>query len=273
MSSVPAARQALQIVKYLASQGSPVRASTISRDLDLPRSTTYHLMRVLQEEGFVIHSPENQAFALSSLLSEIGSAVLGAKTLARLAQPILAQLVAETKLPIVAHLGVLEGTDVLYASKVSATRAPALVTSIGVRLPAHLTATGRAMLACLSAEQLKALYPPQQLIATRTGPEPTSAAHLDQILAETKTRGWAMEDGDITVDYGSVAAAVFDHNGYPAAAVGLTFRGTIVSERQWAKLGQATLNAATVLTQRIRGKTQESQLTAPDHSDDREPLI
>lgn len=266
MSSVPAARQALQIVKYLATQGSPVRASTISRDLQLPRSTTYHLMRVLQEEGFAIHSPESQSFALSSLVTEIGSAVLGAKTLARLAQPILAKLVAETKLPIVAHLGVLENADVLYASKVSAPRAPALVTSIGVRLPAHLTATGRAMLACLQPEQLNAIYPPQQSIATRTGDGPITAAELGEILAETRTRGWAVENSAITVDYASVAATVFDHNGYPAAAVGLTFRGNIVSDRQWTNLGRATLNAATLLTQRIRGKMQGS-LAIPNYSE------
>lgn len=135
MSSVPAARQTLQILKYLAGQGSPVRASTISRDLSLPRSTTYHLMRVFQDEGFVVHSPENQAFGLSSLLTEIGSALLSANTLARLAKPILAQLVAETKLPIVAHLGVLEHTDVLYASKVSATRAPPWLPALGCVFP------------------------------------------------------------------------------------------------------------------------------------------
>ncbi len=255
MSSVPAARQTLQILKYLAGHGSPVRASTISRDLGLPRSTTYHLMRVLQDEGFVVHSPEDQAFGLSSLLTEIGSTVLSANTLARLADPILAQLVGETKLPIVAHLGVLEHSDVLYASKVSATRAPALVTSIGVRLPAHLTATGRAMLALLPIEQLRAIYPATQSITTRTGPERTTTAQLDELLAETRSRGWAVEDGDVTLEYASVAAAVLDHNGYPAAAIGLTFRRSIVDDTHWLKLGRATRNAAAALTQRIRGKS------------------
>jgi len=211
-------------------------------------------MRVLQDEGFVLHYPEHQAFGLSALLTEIGSAVLSSNTLARLAEPILTQLVGETKLPIVAHLGVLDHSDVLYASKVAASRAPALVTSIGVRLPAHLTATGRAMLAMLSIDQLSAIYPSTNLIATRTGPGPVTRVQLDQILSQTRSRGWAVEDSDVTLEYASVAASVLDHNGYPAAAVGLTFRGSIVSDAQWAKLGRATRNAAAALTQRIRGK-------------------
>ena len=254
MSSVPAARHTLQIVKYLASHSGPVRASTVSRDLGLPRSTTYHLMSVLQDEGFLLHSPENQAYGLSPLLAEIGSAVLGSNALGRMAGPILRRLVAETRLPVVAHLGVLQHADVLYASKVAAARAPAVVTSIGVRLPAHLTATGRAMLASLPQDQLRAIYPTSQSIVTRTGPEPTTVAQLDQLLAETRERGWAIEDGDITLEYASVAAAVFDHKDYPAAAVGLTFRGTVVDERQRANLGRATRSAAAALTQRVRGK-------------------
>ena len=254
MTQVPAARQTLQVLKYLAGHGGPVRAATISRDLDLPRSTTYHLMRVLQDEGFLVHSPENQAYGLSPLLAELGSSVLGATALGRLAQPVLERLVAETGLPVVAHLGLLNHSDVVYASKVAAPRAPAVVTSIGVRLPAHLTATGRAMLAALPAAQVDAIYPDDAALVTRSGPGPTTTAALAALLAETRDRGWAVEDGDITLEYASVAAVVLDHNDYPAAAVGLTFRGSTVDEREVRLLGRAARSAAEALSRRIRGR-------------------
>ncbi|MGV8884783.1 MAG: IclR family transcriptional regulator [Microbacteriaceae bacterium] len=253
MADVPAARQTLHLIKYLAGHGGPVRASTVSRDLGLPRSTTYHLLRVLQDEGFLIHSPENQAYGLSPLLAELGSSVLGSDALGRLAQPVLERLVAETRLQVVAHLGLLHHTDVVYASKVSAPRAPAVITSIGVRLPAHLTATGRAMLAALPASQIDAIYPDDAALVTRRGPGPTTTTALARVLTETRERGWATEDGDITLEYASVAAAVLDHNGYPAAAVGLTFRGSTVGEREWTLLGRAARSAAEALSRRIRG--------------------
>lgn len=254
MSAVPAASYALRIVKYLAGHGGPVRASTISRDLAIPRSSAYHLLRVMQDEGFLVHSPEDQAYALSSLLADIGSAVLRSNALGRMARPILERLVAETKLPVVAHLGVLQHSDVVYASKVSAARAPAVVTSIGVRLPAHLTATGRAMLSALPSAQVRAIFPTSNTLVTRSGPGPKTLGQLDTLLAEARERGWAIEDGDITLEYASVAAAVLDHTGYPAAAVGLTFRGNAVTPRQWDGLGRATRSAAAALSQRIRGK-------------------
>ncbi len=253
MSMVPAARNTLRIIRYLAGHSGPVRAATISRDLGFPRSTTYHLLRVMQDEGFVVHSPEHQGFTLAPLLGEIGSSVLASNALARLAGPLLDRLVAETKLPVVAHLGVLQHADVVYASKVAAARAPAVVTSIGVRLPAHLTATGRAMLAALSAAQRDAIFPSGGL-PLRTGTGPASVTELSVILARVEERGWATEDGDIDLAYASVAAAVLDHNGYPAAAVGLTFRRTIVDDAAWHRLGTAVATAAQGLSRRIRGR-------------------
>ncbi|MEO8707787.1 MAG: IclR family transcriptional regulator C-terminal domain-containing protein, partial [Lacisediminihabitans sp.] len=175
-------------------------------------------------------------------------------TLARFAEPMLERLVAETRMPVVAHLGVLNHSDVVYASKVSARRAPAVVTSIGVRLPAHLTATGRAMLAALPEAQLRALYPSTRELITHAGPGPANLRELDAILAQVRDRGWATEDGEITLDYASVATAVLDHNGYPAAAIGLTFRGAAVEQRHVQRLGLATAKAAAALSQRIRGK-------------------
>jgi DNA-binding IclR family transcriptional regulator len=254
MSPVPAARDALRIVKYLAGHSGPVRAATITRDLDLPRSSTYHLLKTLQDEGFLLHSPESQAYALSPLLSDIGSSVLGTNTLSSFARPVLERLVAETRMPVVAHLGVLNHSDVVYASKVSADRAPAVVTSIGVRLPAHLTATGRAMLAVLPQSQLHALYPDRESLVTQAGPGPRTLDELDDILAAVRARGWAVEDGEITLGYASTAAAVLDHNDYPAAAVGLTFRASSVDPRHRERLGLATISAAQALSRRIRGK-------------------
>ncbi|MHB1235086.1 MAG: IclR family transcriptional regulator [Microbacteriaceae bacterium] len=262
MSSVPAATATLRVLKYLAGHGGPVRGATIGRDLGLPRSTVYHLLRVMQDEGFVIHSPENQAFGLSSLVSAIGSSVLRSTVLGTLAQPILNRLVAETRLPVVAQLGVLQHADVIYALKVSAKRAPAVVTSIGVRLPAHLTATGRAMLSALPAVQLAAVYPPGEELPTRHGPALTPD-RLGRMLAETRERGWATENGDIDPEYASVAAVVLDHNGYPAAAIGLTFRDSAVTPDEWGLLGTATSRAAGSLSRRIRGAAHSTTASSP----------
>ena len=52
----------------------------------------------------------------------------------------------------------------------------------------------------------------------------------------------------------AVASASLDHNGYPAAAVALTFRTAAIDDRELARLGRATRSAAEALSRRIRGR-------------------
>src|SRR3954468_17624449 len=55
MGQVPAATKAMRVLKFLASQPDPVPLDRIMRACGLPRSTAYHLMAAMVEEGFVTH--------------------------------------------------------------------------------------------------------------------------------------------------------------------------------------------------------------------------
>jgi DNA-binding IclR family transcriptional regulator len=207
----------------------------------------------MMDEGFLVHYPEDRAYGLSALVSEIGTAALQTERLGRLAKPILDRLVGNTQVPVVAHLAVLGGSDVIYAARVQGFRAPTTVSSIGVRLPAHLTATGRAMLAGLPTSQVRALYPSRDRLIRRSDAGPSTLSELDRLLAETRDRGWAVEDGDVTDEYASVGASALDHNGYPVAAIGLTFRAIAVELEARHTLGERTVEAADELTRRLTG--------------------
>jgi DNA-binding IclR family transcriptional regulator len=251
-SGVPAARNALRMLRVLAERIAPVPASTLARQLDIPRSSLYQLARTMMDEGFLVHYPEERAYGLSSLVTEIGAGMLQTERLRRLAHPLLERLVSESVTPLVAHLVVLTGAEVTYVDRLSAPRAPTTVSNIGVRLPAHLTATGRSALAAMPREQVRALYPHRDALYRRTGPGPSTLAELDELLRTARGRGWAVEDGDITGGYSSVAAAVLDRNQYPIGAVGVTFR-TGPDEMVRSELGEAVVVAAKVLTARLVG--------------------
>ncbi len=160
---MPAADQTLAILAHLAAQRGPVPAATIAQALGIPRSTVYHLLAVMQERGFVVHLPEERRYGLGIAAFELSSGFSRQQPLARLGRPLVAVLV--DRLGESGHLAVLHGRDVLYLVEERAPRRPSLVTDVGVRLPAHLTATGRAMLAELPPAQLRALYPDRAAFA------------------------------------------------------------------------------------------------------------
>jgi DNA-binding IclR family transcriptional regulator len=250
MPRMPAARSALRVLSLLAEQSGPVRAATIARELGMPRSSAYQLLQVMHDEGFLVHYPELGAWGPSARVQQLGSRVAAATRLERLAQPILDGLVQRASVAATSHLAVLAGSDVAYAGRGEGRRSPVTVSRVGVRLPAVRTATGRAMLAALGDDQVRALLPRDRDLA---GERPATRAALTTMLASVRRRGWAREDGEVDAAYGSVAAAARDAAGYPAAAVGLTFRLLDVEEDAWAPLGALCSAAAAELTRRLGG--------------------
>jgi DNA-binding IclR family transcriptional regulator len=246
MSQVPAATRALRVLRFLASQPDPVPLDRIIRACELPRSTAYHLLVAMIEEGFVVHLADEHRYGLGVAAFEVGSGYTRQAPLQRLARRPLAALVDRTGQS--AHLAVLHGRDVLYVVEERAPGRPPLVTDVGVRLPAHLTATGRAILAALPHPQVRALYASPSDFVDRHGVGPRTLGALRTLLAETRQRGYAQEDGEVTPGLASVAAAVFDHNGHPVAGVAVTF-----AEADAEAVSRQVRRTAASLTRRIGG--------------------
>ena len=251
MSKVPAADQTLQILRLLSAQRGPMPAASIASALGLPRSTVYHLLAVLIEHGFVLHFPEARRYGIGVAAYELSSAFSRQEPLSRLGRPILAGLV--DTIGESGHVAVLHGTDVVYIVEERAPRRPRLVTDVGVRLPSHLTASGRALLATLPAEQLRALYPDASAFDHRTGAGPHTYGELKRVVAEVRERGYATEDGEVTPGFASVAVSVRDHAGWPAAGIAITFPRENIERTEWDALAAQVRAAAAELSRRIRG--------------------
>lgn len=254
MSDVPAAAQVLSILRYLARQAGPVGAAAISRDLQLPRSTTYHLLATLNAEGFVVHLADERRFGLGVSAYELGTGYTRQAPLQRLARVPLARLADQTGYN--AHLAVLHGREVIYVIEERAPGRPPLVTEVGVRLPAHLTATGRSMLSALPVAQVRALFPDAGAFVVRDDLGPRSLSALRQLLVDVRRRGYAIEQGEVTPGFASVAAAVLDHGGHPVAGVAVTYPEDPENEVDpaWeSRLVLAVTHTAETLSRRIGG--------------------
>lgn len=217
---VPAAHQVLAVLSHLGRQAGPVPAAAVARELGLPRSTTYQLLATLAESGFVVHLADERRYSLGLAAYELATGYARQAPLQRVARVPLARLVDHTG--HTAHLAVLHGREVIYLIEERAPGRPPLVTDVGVRLPSQLTASGRAMLAALPAAQVRALFPQPEAFVTRHEHGPRSLSALRRLLVETRRRGHAVEVGEVTPGFASVAVAVLDHTRYPVASVAVT---------------------------------------------------
>lgn len=241
------ATRALSVLRLLAAATTPQPAEVLARSLGVPRASLYRLLREMCDEGFVTHYPEERRWGLGIATVELGSAYQRADPLVRLARPLLAELLDATGGTV--HLAVLHGNETLYLLVERPRRADLLVTGEGVRLPAHLTATGRAMLAHLSRRQLEALYPHGLVLREQAGPR--SLRDLREELEHERARGWSSEQGLVSEGFSSVATAAFDAAGLALAALGVT----VPQDRaDLPGLSQPVLRAGRALTRRLGGR-------------------
>jgi IclR family transcriptional regulator, acetate operon repressor len=220
-SSVKSAERLLDVLELLARHTRPVPTMAIARECGIPKSSTHHLLNVARDRGFVTYYEAERAWGLGVAAFEIGSAYVRSGPLQRLAHPQLVEL--SRRSGEAAHLAVLHGTEVLYLDMEQPAAMPVrLVTEVGVRLPAHLTAVGRAILGHLPEAQLRALFDRAPLVQ-RTDRGPVDVDALLRGLAPVRAGGVARDEGMTTPGISCVAAPVFGHDGQPVAALGVTF--------------------------------------------------
>ena len=225
VSLAPAADRTLDILEFIASNGQ-TQAATLARELGIPR-----------------------AYGIGLKTFELGSAYSRQHRVSQVAHPVLARLVDETGEN--GHLAVLHGNEIIYVIEERAAHRPPLVSGVGVRLPSHLTATGRAILAALPRNQVRALYPNRQAFTDRTGIGPKSPKELEATLAETRRIGFAEEHGDVTPGFDSYAVAVRDYNDFPIAGLALTFVSGSLRPEQERSLKTKLRLAGTELSRRL----------------------
>ncbi len=260
MTQVPSANRVLDVLLLLARSVGPIPAANMTRELAIPKSSLYHLLAAMQSKGFVTpitdSKNENALWGLGVSAFEVGSAYVRHEPLESRARPILVALMkaVATIAPLAGHLGILRGSDTYYLLKESTGRPITVVSEIGIRLPASLTSSGRAMLSYLSAAQIRALFPNSHSFVNRTGKGPKNLAQLKELLSKERRQGYATESGLVTLEHSSVAAAVFDHLGEPVAAINIVFRDTTVDHCDQQALIEAVQDSARELTKRLGGR-------------------
>lgn len=250
MSNAKSAARALTVLQFLASRAKPTPTMTIARACGVPKSSAYHLLNVMRSYDFVVYYPSDRAWGLGISAFELGSAYLRSKPLERLGWPLLGELaedVGET-----AHLGILHGNETMILVKRQPERpGPSLVTEVGVRLPAHLTGVGRAMLMQLSAPQFRALYPSGGPLLRRTDRGPQLRIELERELAESRANGYATDDSLVTRGITCIAVPVFSHESHPVAAFSVSFISAQHPRDEWSALAQRVQQAATKLSRML----------------------
>jgi DNA-binding IclR family transcriptional regulator len=209
--------RAIRILELLAGSDKPMPLAAIAEALDIPKSTAHVILHDLVAEA-VLTCGKPPTYAVGVKAFEIGSAYLRGTGIAGVVGPELAHLTKALR--FTAHYAILDGSEAVYLCKEDPPGLGVrLASSVGARLPSHLTAVGKASLAWLDDDSLAGHV--SLKVRDATG-QMVTIKRLAAELTQVRERGFATDDGQISTGIRCVAAPTFDAAG-PRGAIGVSF--------------------------------------------------
>lgn len=225
-----AVARSFQLLEALARVRGGARLSDLALETGLQKSTAHRILATLCALGYA--EQDNSARYRATLKAwELGAGVVAGLPIQRAAAGFLQGLHRATGETV--SLAVLSGDDVIYLEKLTAPRPVRFLTRVGSRVPAVLTAGGKAMLA---------LRPDAEAIVARTATRrtldvPAVMAELDEV----RRRGYALSGYSPGVT--SLGAAVTVGGAHPQAALSVSAPTDRLTGRKREAVVEALLEA------------------------------
>jgi DNA-binding IclR family transcriptional regulator len=258
-------QKALLLLEALVRSGQPRRLTELSRELGLTKPNVYRLLSTLSVLGYVKKDPANSHYSPTLKLWEMGSMLVRDIDLGTAAGPRLRKLCAETHESV--QLAVFDAGFVVYVDKVDSAQPLKAITSIGSRVPASVTSTGKAMLAWLPAESLELAVAQVKRYTPLTM---TRRRDIEHDLEETRLRGYAVNRGEFRAGVCGIAVPIRDRSGGVVAAVGVWGAEKNILGARREELAYLTMAAARDISRQLGHIDAEAgfaRARAPAHSD------
>jgi IclR family pca regulon transcriptional regulator len=214
---IEALARGLDVIKSFQPSRPAMTLSEVAAAAELARPTARRVLITLEELGYVRN--DGRSFTLTPRVLELGMSYIQSMGLWELARPHMEALVARTGEST--SMAQLDGTDIVYVSRVAVPKIITLSVVVGTRFPALQTSLGKVLLAALPDDEVEKVLsqPSRSGVPLRWTP---TAKERAAALREVRARGWALTDEQLAPGIRSVAAPVRDGQGHVVSAMNVT---------------------------------------------------
>jgi DNA-binding IclR family transcriptional regulator len=251
---VPAVARALSLLDLLEKERGAMSLAKLAASLALPKSSVHGLCNTLTALGY-LRRQDDGAFYIGPRVMGLAHAFAEATTPAQEFERLWSSLGTTPQETLI--LSVLDDADVIYVAVRNGMRPLGMAFSVGMRLPAHRAATGRAMLAFHDEAWVKRQYPAARLPAYMNLPS-MRRTDLLQELTETRERGYSIDDESVRQGVYCLAAPVFGASGEVVAGLGICLQKAGLKSRFVGQQRDTVIDLARRLSERL-GATPEQR--------------
>jgi len=250
---VPAVSRALTLLDQLAKVREPMSLARLASELALPKSSVHGLCNTLMSYGYLRRQSDG-AFLIGPRVMSLAEAFVAGTDVAQEFNALWADRGVSPEETVV--LSVLSGTDALYVAVRNSARPLGLAFNVGMRLPAYLSGSGKAMLAFHAPDEVRELFAGGLSVRlTRKGPRDVEA--LLKELAVTRRRGYSIDDETVREGVFSFGAPVFDASGQAVAGIAVCINKALVGADHGERHRDVALGVARTLSRRLGGDVPE----------------
>lgn len=225
---VQSLRRGLAVIRAFTGDRPNLSISEIAERTHISRAAARRIVFTLEQLGYVGRT-EGGLFRLQPAVLTLGYAYISNQQLPQVARPHM-DIVAE-ELQGSCSLAVLEGTDVIFVARVRSRGYLATTLSVGSRLPAHITAMGRVLLADLPDDDIEA-YLDQQHPEAFTDLTVTDRSKIRKAILEARQTGFSFVDQELEIGVRALAVPVRDHTGRALAGLNVAVSDARLSVEQ-----------------------------------------
>jgi IclR family transcriptional regulator, pca regulon regulatory protein len=229
----------LHVIRAFSGVDRQLTIADVSRATGLTRAVVRRCLYTLRELGYA--ATDGRTYSLQPRILNLGYAYLSTAPIPISAQPVLEEL--SERLGEATSVAVLDGSDVVYVARAATRRIVAVTLAVGSRGPAWCTALGRVLLAAMPPEQATQELSKVELVA-HTRFTVTSRRRLEEILAEIRAEGFALNDQELEIGLRAIAVPVRNVVGATVAAMNISAQASRATRRELLEKGLPLLNAA-----------------------------
>ncbi|MGH1471419.1 MAG: IclR family transcriptional regulator [Cellvibrionaceae bacterium] len=232
----------LKVLERLNRSEAPMSISTLAAEFDLGKSNIHRTLATLVEAGYVAQNGEGHYFS-SLRVWEQGMRVISRNQLRRVALPFMHRLYQDTTETV--NLIALDGFDSLYLEQIASPVPIRPSTTIGERVPAIFTVSGKVILSSQNnfEKNVRAIFSAQKM------PKPTFK--LNELLSEMKTmneNGYGLSASSWRKGVNSLAGVIFGADGNPVGAIAVAGAKERFTKEKMKKSISTVLNTCTEIS-------------------------
>ena len=200
--NVKQAAYVLDLLEFFAATQRPASLAEIAKHFGWPRSSTFNLLGTLTARGFLYEPRAKAGYYPAPVWAALVNQIEAAQPIPKGMHALLEGLVQETGETAV--LAAASGAFALFVETVESPSSVRYAAPVGKRVPLHVTATGRALLSQMSADERASILK-KTAFERFTQTTLMSADEVEAEIQRSRERGWFQGNAEYSQDLSGVA--------------------------------------------------------------------